>query len=83
MVPEGGETNLTVTFTETSSGTENILNRRWSFGDDTPINDTGSVKMPVTHNYTSPGTYQATLTLHTYSDVLVSDPETSPTATQT
>ncbi|OQB38150.1 MAG: PKD domain protein [Euryarchaeota archaeon ADurb.Bin165] len=72
--PEEGETNLTVTFTETSSGTENILNRRWSFGDDTPIKDTGSVKMPVTHNYTSPGTYQATLTLHTYSDVLVSDP---------
>jgi len=69
-----GDPNLTVTFTETTTGSGNILNRIWNFGDGTPVNDTGSVPMVVTHNYTSPGTYPATLTLYTYTSILVSDP---------
>lgn len=69
-----GNPNLTVNFTETTTGSGNILNRIWDFGDGTPKNDTGSVKMLVSHNYTTPGTYPATLTLYTYTDILVSDP---------
>ena len=69
-----GEPNLTVNFTETTTGSGNILNRIWNFGDGTPVNDTGAIPMVVSHNYTSPGTYQATLTLYTYTSILVSDP---------
>ncbi|NLV28405.1 MAG: PKD domain-containing protein [Methanomicrobiales archaeon] len=67
--------NLTVTFTDTSTGIGNILNKIWNFGDGT-LNTTGSVPMVVSHNYTDPGTYQATLVLQTYTGALVSDPKT-------
>ena len=69
-----GSPNLTVTFTETTTGSGNILNRIWNFGDGTPVNDTGSVQKDVIHNYTAPGTYQATLTLYTYTSIMASDP---------
>lgn len=65
--------NLTVTFTETTTGTGNILNRIWNFGDG-KIFDSGSTPMVVSHNYTDPGSYLATLTLYTYTSVLTSDP---------
>lgn len=68
-----GDPNLTVTFTETTTGTGNILNRIWNFGDG-KIFDSGSTPMVVSHNYTDPGSYLATLTLYTYTSVLTSDP---------
>ena len=33
--------NMTVTLTETTTGSGNILNRIWNFGDGSPVIDTG------------------------------------------
>ncbi len=67
--------NRTVTFNDTTVGSGNILNRLWNFGDRTPIFDSGSEpKYDLEHNYSTPGQYDATLTVYTYSDILVSDP---------
>lgn len=65
--------NLTVGFTDTTTGTGNILNRLWNFGDGTPIRDSGTSTV-ISHNYTDPGTYLATLTIQTYTDTMVSNP---------
>lgn len=67
--------NLTVTFTDTTTGLGNIVSRVWNFGDG-KINVTTPSVLSVSHNYTTPGTYLATLTLRTYTDTLVSQPRT-------
>jgi PKD repeat protein len=56
-IPLSGTVPLTVTFTDTSSGTPTSWN--WIFGDGSPENET--VKNPV-HTYTAIGSYNVTLT---------------------
>lgn len=64
-----GITPLTVTFTDTSTGS--ITNRFWSFGDGAVTNTTG---LSVTHTYTAAGTNTVQL--------IVSGPSGSSTNTQ-
>jgi PKD repeat protein len=56
--PAGGMVPLTVTFTDSSTGT--ITNRFWDFGDSTTLNST--VIHPV-HTYSAIGTYTVALTV--------------------
>ncbi len=53
---------LTVTFRDTSRTNPNspIVNYTWNFGDGTPVN-AGATNTLVTHTYTTPGVYYATL----------------------
>ncbi len=54
--PTSGTRPLTVTFTDTSTGT--LTNRFWNFGDGTTINTISNI---LTHTYTGAGTYTVTL----------------------
>lgn len=53
---------LTVTFRDTSQSSHPITNYTWNFGDGAPVN-AGSTNTLVTHTYTNPGTYYATLVI--------------------
>lgn len=53
---------LTVTFRDTSQSSHPITNYTWNFGDGSPLN-AGSTNTLVTHTYTTPGTYYATLVI--------------------
>jgi PKD repeat protein len=67
--PTSGLWPLTVTFTDTSTGT--LTNRFWDFGDGTTINTLSNI---LTHTYTLAGTYTVTL--------IVSGPAGDSTNTQ-
>ena len=54
--PTNGSAPLTVTFTDTSTGT--ITNRLWNFGDGTSYSTTGT---NVSHTYTNAGSYTVSL----------------------
>jgi PKD repeat protein len=68
--PTTGARPLTVTFTDTSTGT--LTNRFWSFGDGATTNTTANI---LSHTYNSPNTYTVTQ--------IVSGPAGSSTNTQT
>lgn len=53
---------LVVTFTDSSRSHLPITNYSWNFGDGSPLN-TGTTNTLVTHTYTTPGVYLATLTI--------------------
>ena len=57
-VPESGNAPLSVTFTDTSSGT--VTTRLWDFGDGTTV--WANATAEVTHTYPLPGTYTVSLT---------------------
>jgi len=67
--------NLTVTFNDTTIGSGNVVNRIWHFGDQSSHDAGTQPAYNLKHNYTSPGQYDATLTIYTYTDMLVSDPK--------
>jgi PKD repeat protein len=56
--PASGTVPLTVTFTDTSTGS--ITNRLWRFGDGTSANASGTA---MAHQYTRPGTNTVRLTV--------------------
>ena len=59
----GGCNPLTVTFTDSSQTTHGpITNYTWNFGDGSGLNS-GSTNTLVTHTYTTPGVYYATLVI--------------------
>ncbi|MDF2451100.1 MAG: large protein [Bacteroidota bacterium] len=51
---------LTVNFTDSSQSTTPIVNYTWNFGDGSPLNSSAT-NTNVTHTYTVPGVYYATL----------------------
>ena len=51
---------LTVTFSDSSKSTRPIINYTWNFGDGSSLNS-GSTNTLVSHTYTTPGVYYATL----------------------
>ena len=53
---------LTVTFTNTSTSPRPITNYSWNFGDASALNS-GTTNTLVTHTYTTPGVYYATLVI--------------------
>lgn len=53
---------LTVNFTDSSKSTTPIVNYTWNFGDGSPVNSSAS-NTNVTHTYTVPGVYYATLVI--------------------
>lgn len=53
---------LTVTFTDSSKSTKPIINYTWSFGDGSPVNSSATNTL-VTHTYTTPGVFYATLVI--------------------
>lgn len=57
-VPKSGNAPLSVTFTDTSSGT--VTTRLWDFGDGTTV--WANATAEVTHTYPLPGTYTVSLT---------------------
>lgn len=66
-------TPMTVLFTDTSGPAANIVQRIWNFGDGNATS-TGSVATPVTYTYQRSGTFQATLTLISYTGSAISTP---------
>lgn len=56
--PVAGASPLTVTFTDISNQSSSNTWRKWNFGDGTIDNTSVS---PITHTYTSPGTYSVRL----------------------
>jgi PKD repeat protein len=81
--PLSGNVPLTVTFTDTSTGT--ITNRYWDFGDGTSTNITAT---SIIHTYVSTGTYTVALTLtgpdgtstNTKPDLVTVNPPAPPSA---
>jgi|GEM_PF-596992 len=69
-----GDPNLLVKFTDTTTGSGNILNRIWNFGDNSQGFDSGPLPTTVDHDFTKPGTYDVTLTIYTYTDRITSPP---------
>jgi gliding motility-associated-like protein len=53
---------LIVNFTDSSKSTTPIVNYTWNFGDGSPVNSSSS-NINVTHTYTVPGVYYATLVI--------------------
>lgn len=53
---------LTVTFRDSSHSSRPITNYTWNFGDGSPVN-AGTTNTLVTHTYTTPGVYYATLVI--------------------
>ncbi|MES2762568.1 MAG: PKD domain-containing protein [Bacteroidota bacterium] len=51
---------LTVTFRDSSQSSHPLTNYTWNFGDGSPLN-AGGTNTLVTHTYTTPGVYYATL----------------------
>ena len=62
-----------VRFNDTSAASANIVQRIWNFGDGN-TNSTGSDAVDVFHQYNTTGTYQATLTLYSYTGSSMSNP---------
>ena len=58
----GGCNPLTVTFTDSSQSSDPIINYTWNYGDGSPLNS-GTTNTLVTHTYTTPGVYYATLVI--------------------
>ncbi len=79
--PTNGGWPLAVTFTDTSTGT--IVNRSWSFGDDSTTNTTANI---LTHTYEAAGTNTVSLTVsgpagtssNTLTDYIVVSDEVTP-----
>lgn len=53
---------LTVTFTDSSKSTHPIINYTWNYGDGSPVNSSATNTL-VTHTYTTPGVFYATLVI--------------------
>jgi gliding motility-associated-like protein len=53
---------LVVTFRDTSQSTKPIINYTWNFGDGSPVNSSATNTL-VTHTYTTPGVFYATLVI--------------------
>lgn len=68
-----GPAPLVVRFNDTSAASANIVQRIWNFGDGS-TNSTGSDAVDVFHQYNTTGTYQATLTLYSYTGSSMSNP---------
>ncbi len=68
-----GPAPLSVKFSDTSAASANIVQRIWNFGDGY-TNTTGSTAVDVYHQYNTTGTYQATLTLYSYTGSSMSSP---------
>jgi PKD repeat protein len=68
-----GEVPLTVKFSDNSGSSANIVQRIWAFGDGN-YTSTGSAAQDVDYTYNRFGTYQATLTLISYTGSAVSSP---------
>jgi len=58
----GGCNPLTVAFTDSSQSSHPIINYTWNYGDGSPVNSS-STNTLVTHTYTAPGIYYATLVI--------------------
>jgi len=61
FTPSSGSFDLTVNFTDTSTGSPTLW--QWYFGDGTPIVTEPPNLNPLPHTYTAPGTYFVTLTV--------------------
>jgi len=74
--PSCGNAPLSVTFTDNSGTSANIVQRIWNFGDGNVNSSVGAVAQNVNHEYTSIGSYPVTLTLYSTTGSAISSPTT-------